>query len=59
MREITKIHAVSEHSSLWKAGQALRIESGKLTRWARLGALVDDNGQVWIKTGKPIKELAK
>ena len=59
MREIKNIHAVSKHSSLWKAGQVLRIEPGKLVRWARLEALVDDNGQVWIKTGKPIKELAK
>ena len=59
MRKIKDIPAVSQHSSLWKAGWELGIESGKLKRWNDTGALVDDNGQVWIKTGKPIKELAK
>ena len=59
MRKIKDIPAVSQHKSFWAAGKQLRIDGAKLIRWNDTHAWVDDNGQVWIKTGKPIKELAK
>jgi hypothetical protein len=29
--------------------------SGQFRRWHKLNAKVDNDGQVWIKTGKPIE----
>ena len=59
MRELKKIPAISKHSSLYLAAIDLNVGYNTLVRRVNLGALVDDKGQVWIKTGKPIKELAK
>ena len=31
------------------------LNSDQFRRWVQAGALVDDNGQVWIKTAKPVE----
>lgn len=56
MRNIRDI--VKPYASLYKAAKALDMNLGQLVRWYKLGALVDAEGQVWIKTSTPKKGLA-
>ena len=53
MREIKTL--LQPYKSFYAANKDLGVSLGQLQRWHRLGALVDSDGQVWIKTSKPIK----
>ena len=53
MREIKTL--LQQYKSFYAANKDLGVSLGQLQRWHRLGALVDSNGQVWIKTAKKIK----
>ena len=37
------------------ASKAAGVNQTQFDRWVQAGALVDDDGQVWIKTAKPVK----
>ena len=37
------------------ASKAAGINQCQFDRWVQAGALVDEGGQVWIKTCKPVK----
>jgi hypothetical protein len=54
MRTIDSL--LAPHKSIYAAYKALGLrQSGQFKRWSDLDAKVDDDGQVWIKTGKPIE----
>tara|TARA_R110000744_G_scaffold65874_1_gene134794 strand:- start:1117 stop:1296 length:180 start_codon:yes stop_codon:yes gene_type:complete len=55
MRKIKTL--LKPYKSLYAAKKDLNIykDSSQLQRWLTIGALVDSDGQVWIKTAKPIK----
>jgi hypothetical protein len=54
MRTVREL--LSKHKSFYAAFKALGLrQSGQFKRWHELDAKVDYNGQIWIKTGKPIE----
>jgi hypothetical protein len=56
MRTIKSI--TDEYKSFYAANKALGLkQSNQLQRHVKMGAMVDENGQVWIKTGSPIAAL--
>tara|TARA_R110000796_G_C14215910_1_gene393920 strand:+ start:38 stop:211 length:174 start_codon:yes stop_codon:yes gene_type:complete len=57
MRKINDL--LKPYKSYYAANKVLGVGVGQLHRWDKMDAMVDDNGQVWIKTSVPIKELSK
>jgi hypothetical protein len=54
MRNIREL--LSPFPSFYAAFKFLGLrQSGQFKRWHELNAKVDNDGQVWIKTGKPIE----
>ena len=54
MRNIREL--LAPFPSFYAANKWLGLDqSGQLSRWHDLNAKVDDDGQAWIKTGKPIE----
>ena len=55
MRTVKQL--LDEHVSIYAANKALGMGKSinKLKEWAANGAIVDDNGQPYIKSGKPIE----
>jgi hypothetical protein len=54
MRTVKEL--LAKHKSFYAAFKALGLrQSGQFKRWHDLDAKVDYNGQVWIKTGKPVE----
>ncbi len=54
MRKVDSL--LAPHKSIYAAYKALGLrQSGQFKRWSELEAKVDDDGQVWIKTGKPVE----
>ena len=54
MRTVAEI--LDEHVSTYAAYKSLNLrQGGQFGKWRNMGAKVDDDGQVWIKTGKPIE----
>jgi hypothetical protein len=54
MRTVREL--LAKHKSFYAAFKSLGLrQSGQFKRWSDLDAKVDDDGQVWIKTGKPIE----
>ncbi len=54
MRTVREL--LAKHKSFYAAFKALGLrQSGQFKRWSELEAKVDDDGQVWIKTGKPVE----
>ena len=55
MRKVKDL--LDEHVSIYAANKALGMGKSinKLAEWAANGAIVDDNGQPYIKSGKPIE----
>ena len=43
---------LSAYVSLYGAAKDLGVAASQLKRWLKADALVDDDGNVWIKTGK-------
>lgn len=43
---------VRKYGSLRKAGKVLNRCHKTVDRWAKAGALIDQNGAVWIKTAE-------
>ena len=54
MRKVSTL--LMPYKSFYAAEKDLYLELKKLKRWSEGDALVDDKGQVYIKTGRPIKE---
>ena len=52
MREVKQMAA--PYVSRAAASKAAGVNQTQFDRWVQAGALVDDNGQVWIKTAKPV-----
>ena len=53
----TKItDALKKYATLAEAGKALNICPAQLKRWVDCDALVDNDGQVWIRTIGIIKD---
>ena len=52
MREVKKMAA--PYVSRAAASKAAGINQTQFDRWVQAGALVDEDGQVWIKTAKPV-----
>lgn len=50
LSELTKLH--STHNA---AAVALKVHPTQLKRWLESGAMVDANGNVWIKTKGVVK----
>ena len=50
MKPISEV--LSSYKSLYAAEKNLGIFAAQLKRWADSGALVDADGNIWIKTGK-------
>jgi hypothetical protein len=46
---------LAPYKSYYAASKQLGPSIKQLQRWEALGAKVDSTGQVWIKTGQPIK----
>ena len=46
-----------KYESTVDASKGLGISVVQLRRWSNAGAKFDSNGQVWIKTAKPIEGL--
>ena len=46
-----------KYESTVDASKGLGISAVQLRRWSNAGAKFDSNGQVWIKTAKPIEGL--
>jgi hypothetical protein len=46
---------LAPYKSYYAASKHLGPSINQLKRWELLGAEVDNTGQVWIKTGQPIK----
>jgi hypothetical protein len=58
MRTIKSI--TDKYKSFYAANKALGLkQSNQLQRHVKSGAIVDENGQVWIKTGSPIVALIR
>jgi hypothetical protein len=56
MRTVKQL--LDEHVSIYAANKALgfpRTNAFQFHRWSEKNAIVDENGQVWIKTGKPVE----
>jgi hypothetical protein len=54
MRTVREL--LAKHKSFYAANKWLGLrQSPQLGIWHRMDAKVDYNGQVWIKTGKPIE----
>jgi predicted butyrate kinase (DUF1464 family) len=55
MRTVKEL--LDAHVSIYAANKALGMGKSinKLKEWADGGAIVDDHGQPYIKTGKPIE----
>ena len=55
MRKVKDL--LDEHVSIYAANKTLGMgrSMNKLANWAANGAIVDDNGQPYIKSGKPIE----
>jgi hypothetical protein len=55
MRTIESL--LAPYKSIYAANKALGVGKAinRLSHWAHLKAKVDDDGQVWIKTGKPVE----
>ena len=43
---------LSAYVSLYAAAKNLNVHANQLSRWLDCGAIVDAEGNVWIKTGK-------
>jgi hypothetical protein len=41
---------LDQHKSVYAAAKALSVTAAQLARLERAGALVDESGQVWIKS---------
>jgi len=41
---------LSKYKSLYEASKATGIHAQQLARWIKAGALIDKDGQVWIKS---------
>lgn len=48
---------LSRYKSFYAASKELGVNANQIQRWSNSDAKFDINGQVWIKTAKPIKEL--
>lgn len=48
---------LTNHKSFYAAAKSLGVNINQLQRWSNMGAKFDSNGQVWIKTAKPIEAL--
>ena len=46
---------MSKYKSFYAAAKELGVNANQMQRWSNSGAKFDSNGQVWIKTAKPIK----
>jgi hypothetical protein len=56
MRKIKDI--TDTYKSVYAAAKALQLPSSKqLGRYVKMDAMVDTDGQVWIKSGSPIAAL--
>ena len=53
MREVKKMAA--PYVSRAAAARAAGINQCQFDRWIQAEALVDEDGQVWIKTAKPVE----
>ena len=53
MRQVKQMAA--PYVSRYAASKAVGIQQYQLDRWMQAGALVDNDGQVWIKTAKPVE----
>ena len=50
-----KVKQMSEpYVSRAAASRAAGVNQTQFERWVQAGALVDEDGQVWIKTAKPV-----
>ncbi len=57
MREVKQL--MKPYKSFYAANKELGVDAWQLQRWQRMGALVDNDGQVWIKTGKTVEGWVK
>ena len=50
---------LTKYKSFYAADKelGLNVSQSQMQRWSKMGAMVDRDGQVWIKTAKPIKGL--
>lgn len=48
---------LTKYKSFYAAAKELGVNANQMQRWSKMGAMVDRDGQVWIKTAKPIKGL--
>ena len=48
---------LTKYKSFYAAAKELGVNANQMQRWSKMGAMVDSDGQVWIKTAKPIKGL--
>lgn len=48
MNQISNI--LSKYKSMYAAAKALKVTAAQLARLKSAGAIVDDTGQVWIKS---------
>lgn len=57
---MTPIKQILSHwPSLYAASKELDKNQVQLKRWLDAGAMIDDDGNVWIKTGKPLVKPVK
>ena len=56
MRQIKTL--IEPHKSRSEAAKHMGVHLNQLNRWLICGAMIDDNGDVWIKTSKkPLANL--
>jgi hypothetical protein len=48
---------LNSYESFAEGSKGLGVSVVQLRRWSKMGAKFDSNGQVWIKTAKPIEGL--
>ena len=50
---------LTKYKSFYAADKdlGLNVSQSQMQRWSNMGAKFDSNGQVWIKTAKPIEAL--
>ena len=50
---------LTKYKSFYAADKelGLNVSQMQMQRWSKMGAMVDSDGQVWIKTAKPIEGL--
>tara|TARA_R110002124_G_scaffold31092_2_gene105871 strand:+ start:623 stop:802 length:180 start_codon:yes stop_codon:yes gene_type:complete len=48
---------LTKYKSFYAAAKELGVNANQMQRWSNSGAKFDSNGQVWIKTAKPINGL--